>query len=1231
MIGVALVVHGLNWIGRVSLQASVLVGLVLLLQWLWRDHLAPRWRYALWWLVVIRLMIPISFESSLSIFNFTRLMPTALPKAHLASGREPGQDHPRQVRGRGPEPARNSSAPLPVAQAETARPITPPAMSAPSAGPSKTWSVREWLGMLWLAGIIGLGSRLSLAILVLCRQLRRGRQIRDPKVLALVEECRRLMKLRQQLELIETPIVQGPALFGVGRARLLLPFRMVETFSREELRYVLLHEMAHLRRRDVWMNWLVTALQVLHWFNPVLWLGFIRMRADRELACDALALSFAREEERESYGQTIIRLWEGLSRPLVLPGLVGVLEDKIQMQRRIRMIAQFKKTSRWPGFAVVLLTALGVLTLTDARSAKENRKTASIASGGSGRTAKTAAGNNQDRNAAPPATAGLVGIVDPGTGLKFTLARQITGENDVILHDNKLSLAPSGKFLLWWGKVVPLDGRQPFNPAGLPNTGDAAWSPDGKWIAYHDRGRLCVLPVSPETGGATGPPKLLRADNAEWVQGSITWSADSERILFAYNGQSSGRGQGCIAIRDGKLIQPPDYTGFGILSPDRKAIAYAKPGYSGGVWLAPATGEAPRLAASSVGGFAYVPLWWSPDGEWLLCGSTWRGSPYQLLRFVHCADRWEYVVTAPEAVGNVALGISPDRKKLLFYRNSHELRPAIKVATVPEGAFAEVKMPRKYDYVDDELCSPVGRRLIFLGMDSQGNTTANVMTLTGGTPVEIKIKGSFDGEVEPVLVSPDGKQLLLAVNRGPQSGQRSYDFYVQAISLDSGESRGTPALIFKDWRHPAPGYRTRTAWSPDSKRLVMSAQGEKNGDLWLVSADGSSSQRLTDTPDELENSPSWSPDGAMVAYTVASAEKTTLYAIQANGGTPRAIWTQPGTRLLTYAWFPNSKEIGVLSNEVILAIAIADGKARSFLNGADLGFDWLQWFQWSPDRQTLGIYGGKRGEHARVALFRTASRKIEKLPGDPAWNLTLRWTADSQAIYCVAEQPDRKLPAGLIYEMDLADALAKAKTSLTSAPSSSASSSQPLKAPPLTNGEYRDSFEDGETKYWTFQDLPNEGPNHLHEVRQGELLLENSRVNIGSLEWTNYIVKVRMCVKQLGAPGRTLTGVGFRRGPQGSYLVSAEPRGKALWLGAGYTDNAKQFRVGTLTESPCDFLLDKWYAIQVEARGSHLKVLVDGQLVVNLQDESFARGAIGLLAGSARVHFDDFSLQLLPE
>jgi beta-lactamase regulating signal transducer with metallopeptidase domain len=219
------------------------------------------------------------------------------------------------------------------------------------------------------------------------RKVRRERPVTDPAVLGLLEDCKAEMSVYTPLTLIATRHAAAPLLYGFIRPRLLLPLGLTENFSREELRHIFLHELAHVKRADIALNWLSTALLAVHWFNPFVWWGFAQMRVDREFACDAMALNYTGRQHKTRYGETIIRLVEQFSRPAWAPGIVGIAEDKEQIKRRIQMIAQWPNRKTWRALAATLVVTLGVITFTDAQTA--NKEAASAPDDGSPRILKT--------------------------------------------------------------------------------------------------------------------------------------------------------------------------------------------------------------------------------------------------------------------------------------------------------------------------------------------------------------------------------------------------------------------------------------------------------------------------------------------------------------------------------------------------------------------------------------------------------------------------------------------------------------------------------------------------------------------------------------------------------------------------------------------------------------------------------------------------------------------------
>jgi len=1216
-------------------QSALLVLLLFAIDLLLRKRVRAVVRYCLWLLVLVKLILPSTLALPTGIGYW---LGDRLPVRSLVSERPAnagGFDMAAQHRLERSEPSGGVSLVPPAASAdEPDIPVTPAVLRV---------TPITWQGLVllfWLAGVLAFVALLAQRVRFV-KGLVAASIPAEGALLGMLDQCRRQMGVRRRVGLKMSDAVPSPAVCGLLRPIVLMPTSLVEKLSPAGLRAALIHELAHIKRADLWVNALQTFLQVIYFYNPFVWFANAMIRRTCEQAVDETVLVTLGGQARD-YSNTLIDIGEmafwkadfGLR-------LVGVAESKQALQGRIKhmLTRPIPKSARIGALGTIAILIVAAALLPMARAEKSSEK-------------------------APLAGEGDM-IVDPNTGLKFTVAKRISAENDVIIHNNTVHLSPNGKFLLWRGWVTPLDGGKPWR---LEDDMDddrnyAAWSPDGKLIAYRSGLEIWLLPVSPETGQSTGPARKLVDDPANWWNGMILWSADAEWIMLYYYERGNRPTEKCISVRDGRLMQPPDYTRFSLRSADQKRLAYFKPGNS--VWTASVGGEATRLAVGTnrwgavtrvpppgidAWAMGAIPLWWSPDAEWLLCGESWRGYLYANLVFVRLADRREVALKFPEQVAGggfpaEGLGVSPDGRKLQFFKNAHYLRLAAKVAPIRGGGFAETPFSRQFDVVDiQEVRAPEGQGLVFTGYKGMTLTIHNqdklalyVAPAGGSKPVEVNLNVSLDGDPRTWLVSPDGKRLFMA--KYTTRGQETVgDFYVIPISLERAQSTGPATLILKDFRPPKGRWTLEDiAWSPDSSRLAVCAKGRGDGDLWVVPADGGPPKQLTQSPEEVEQSPMWSPDGKFIAYCVnaAGGVGVSLYAIPAEGGAPKRLWTwttPTGRGQQRHAWFPDSKEMGVASDDGVVTVAVADGAVRPFLKLADARLTWLWWLQWSPDGRTLALFGGDDGDGCQAVLFRASDRKVEVLPSN-AWIIDLGWTGDSQALFCVAEQPDRIRPDALVYEVDLVDAWTQAKNGVAGESSpAGASPTMKREAPPLVNGEFRDDFEDGDTRYWTFQDPANDGPDRVREVQNGELVLENTRVTIGVPKWTDYVVTVKMCVKRAGGtPGTGTSGVRFRSGEDGEYCLNAPADKRGLWFGVCYQGADQRERNGVLAESPYNFLLDAWYTIQAQVKGPHLMVSVDGRVIADVSDESCTQGVVALIAGAgARVHFDDFSVRQLP-
>lgn len=378
-------VHSLIWLGRASLSATIIAGLVLLAHILFGRLLTPAWRYRLWGVLVVRLMLPALPPSSL---NFWNLDPTDRIRAAFAGAnvQPPGAEQlprPMKPTGSQSEVIVRYSAP-PVLLISTAG--APSTFATANARPPSTHGPGI-LAVAWASGALILLTRLVSVNLILARRLRRAEVVTDPCLLERFGECCRLAGISHAPALLTTDAVRVPSAAGIWRHRILLPPGLFDTLSAEEQRSILLHELAHVRCRDVACNWILAAVQIVHWFNPTIRLALGRMKADREIARDAMVLASVTPGNGpcapEQYARTLLNLTESLSFarrcPGVTAGLAGICSQPASvsqlfgcrsgLQRRIKMIANFHKCRAQSSLPGLLLTlSLASCTLTRAQN-----------------------------------------------------------------------------------------------------------------------------------------------------------------------------------------------------------------------------------------------------------------------------------------------------------------------------------------------------------------------------------------------------------------------------------------------------------------------------------------------------------------------------------------------------------------------------------------------------------------------------------------------------------------------------------------------------------------------------------------------------------------------------------------------------------------------------------------------------------------------------------------------
>lgn len=323
------------------LTSSLLIVIVLAVRALFRGRMGLRLRYALWLLVLLRLLVPGTvFQTGLSVLNYVPLPQTAAAQA------QPSQS--------GGSPSAPEAEPMPVRPEGEAEPRPSGPAAAPDSAPAGAADWRGVLTAVWLGGAGVLAAALlacNLRFYLRLRRMRRAHPI--PGIAVPVYVARGL---------------PSPCLYGFPRpAVYLTPAAAGEP---ELLGHVLRHELTHRRHGDhIWAVLRAAAL-ALHWYNPLVWLAAVLSRRDGELACDEGALQGADDRERAAYGRTLIRLVT--ARPSageLLCCATTMTAGTSSLKERIAMIARKPRTLAAVLAAVALLAGLAVgCTFTGGRS-----------------------------------------------------------------------------------------------------------------------------------------------------------------------------------------------------------------------------------------------------------------------------------------------------------------------------------------------------------------------------------------------------------------------------------------------------------------------------------------------------------------------------------------------------------------------------------------------------------------------------------------------------------------------------------------------------------------------------------------------------------------------------------------------------------------------------------------------------------------------------------------------
>lgn len=315
------------------LSSAVLTLTVIALRCALRGRISPRTQYALWLLVLVRLLVPVSFGvSSLSVMN-------ALPE-RVQVVRSDTKPLDGGTEATPAAPVQDAAGPASPDSTRSSQPDAMPAAAAPAGGRTAVrWETLA--GAVWLAGTAAVGTVFLAANLHFYGTLRRSR--------------RKIKCQEAGLPVYESCAIETPCLFGLFHPAVYITPEAAA--DGETLRYALAHERTHCRHGDHLWALLRGACLALHWWDPLVWWAAELSRRDAELACDEDAVRGLGEHERAAYGRTLIRMTcEKRAAPLLTATMMT--DSARGLRERIALLVKRPKTTARAAFAVLAVLSL---------------------------------------------------------------------------------------------------------------------------------------------------------------------------------------------------------------------------------------------------------------------------------------------------------------------------------------------------------------------------------------------------------------------------------------------------------------------------------------------------------------------------------------------------------------------------------------------------------------------------------------------------------------------------------------------------------------------------------------------------------------------------------------------------------------------------------------------------------------------------------------------------------
>lgn len=314
-----------------SLSASIIALLLFTIKPFIKNRFSKAIQYYLWLIVIVRLILPFSIENS-AIDNLLHTRQSNITIGSISN-------------------SANSASPQLVALDPNSPSLKHNDGSSDYAAVSSKYGLKEIVVSIWIFGVITAFLTNFIGYVSFLKKLNAGNKQPYEDEIQLLNS---LLSMKKDVKLIRNSYVSTPMLIGIKNPVIIIPDI---DFSKVQLKNVLLHEIAHLKRHDIKVKWMIMIASSLHWFNPLIYIIKREINHACELACDEAVIKSFNGLEKQCYGDTLISM---ASERKYSAGVLQATmsEEKKTMKERLVAIMNYKQKSK-----PVLLSSAFVLII----------------------------------------------------------------------------------------------------------------------------------------------------------------------------------------------------------------------------------------------------------------------------------------------------------------------------------------------------------------------------------------------------------------------------------------------------------------------------------------------------------------------------------------------------------------------------------------------------------------------------------------------------------------------------------------------------------------------------------------------------------------------------------------------------------------------------------------------------------------------------------------------------